>query len=755
MDIKIALTGTNSSLFLNYCGTEIKKVTINGADIPAEDVFTAHSIKIPQKNQVVGDNTVQIYFRNLYSTGGNGLRFFRDPEDGKAYVATNLAYTGASHVFPCFDQPGLKASLRLATITPDTWVVASNDSEAIIENKRQSVLPRLCELGIPTQLATALGDSCTLRVFNQTERLSTYTYVVAAGEYKVYESKYDVPGMAPLRLFVRQSLSRVAVKFAPFVIEAFLKGAKYFQQLFYSRFPYPKHDQVFFPAVSGLHSSAGAAVCDDKCLLRDDLSPSAILALAQLTLEMQARAWLGGNVSVRWWNSHWLHEGLCTFLCALCMSQAQGLEEFREVCWGKFCRKTGKALRLDRELDCEVLTDEEAEEMKGEEWQYRAGGVMRQLCSAMGEKAFKATLVEYARKYKGKAVEAADFLGCVKTIVGRQKPKDFKLDVWVTAWLKTAGTSTLSAGDILSAQESVVVTQTGPTRPHRFDVVFFDDKLAETVVADVLLSETNVAVPFPAAVMPKPTAVLVNAGGKDFTRVHIDPTSLSVFQKSLGEIKSPLTRCMVWLAVRTMAEDAVISAKFVVDMWIAHLAKESVNEVFELALKCMEAVVRECVPTDLERRYESERIFDLLRERAKNEKDPELKRTAIEHMAELAAGSQQVSVLRDFLPGLKDQWLRYVILRRQFADPAISAKEKTALLDSEHDPSFEHLKAKHRCEGALSDPEIRARLWKTFVDSGRKESEELVIRAMRGFGGEGFEKEFFASVRNVHDKSVG
>lgn len=42
------------------------------------------------------------------------------------------------YVFPCFDQPDLKASWTLTTIAPENWVVVSNEIEKCLSSETAS-----------------------------------------------------------------------------------------------------------------------------------------------------------------------------------------------------------------------------------------------------------------------------------------------------------------------------------------------------------------------------------------------------------------------------------------------------------------------------------------------------------------------------------------------------------------------------------------------------------------------------------------
>lgn len=67
-----------------------------------------------------------MHFQNEYRNDSIGLHHFIDPEDNEEYLYTQCEPSFAHKIFPVFDQPNLKASLRLITIAPTEWEIFGN-----------------------------------------------------------------------------------------------------------------------------------------------------------------------------------------------------------------------------------------------------------------------------------------------------------------------------------------------------------------------------------------------------------------------------------------------------------------------------------------------------------------------------------------------------------------------------------------------------------------------------------------------------
>jgi aminopeptidase N len=69
----------------------------------------------------VGVNEVELSFESPVSAAGSAVTRYQDREDGSEYVYTLFVPSDASTMFPCFDQPDLKARFQLRVTAPEQW----------------------------------------------------------------------------------------------------------------------------------------------------------------------------------------------------------------------------------------------------------------------------------------------------------------------------------------------------------------------------------------------------------------------------------------------------------------------------------------------------------------------------------------------------------------------------------------------------------------------------------------------------------
>ena len=142
-----------------------------------------------------------------YNKNRVGLHTFTDSSDGEQYLYSQFEAFHCFRVFPCFDQPDMKAKMSLIVLSPSDWKAVSNSIEKRFElrdedNNGRHVLERA---GIDWFLGFYDDESnVSISEFEQTPKISTYLYAICAGPYLVFE---DFDAMyVPQRIFVRQSM---------------------------------------------------------------------------------------------------------------------------------------------------------------------------------------------------------------------------------------------------------------------------------------------------------------------------------------------------------------------------------------------------------------------------------------------------------------------------------------------------------------------------------------------------------------------
>jgi aminopeptidase N len=149
-----------ASTFLDFVGDGIASATLNGEPLDIGGWSNTAGLAL---DGLAADNVVVVEAVGLYTNTGEGLHRFVDPVDGAVYLYSQFETADAKRLYPCFDQPDLKATFAVTVTAPADWQVVSN--------------------GATVEIADGLSGSKVHR-FATTPRMSTYVTALVAGPYR-------------------------------------------------------------------------------------------------------------------------------------------------------------------------------------------------------------------------------------------------------------------------------------------------------------------------------------------------------------------------------------------------------------------------------------------------------------------------------------------------------------------------------------------------------------------------------------------
>ena len=127
--VQFQRSGTGDAI-LDFRGRRLGAALANGTVLRPSAIRDGH-ILVPARLLHDGENTLRLEFvADIAPTGASIIRN-HDPTDGSDYLYTLLVPADASQLFPCFDQPDLKARVRLTLTAPAAWSVVSNGPDRL------------------------------------------------------------------------------------------------------------------------------------------------------------------------------------------------------------------------------------------------------------------------------------------------------------------------------------------------------------------------------------------------------------------------------------------------------------------------------------------------------------------------------------------------------------------------------------------------------------------------------------------------
>jgi aminopeptidase N len=535
--IDFSLARTGRPVTFDFSGGEVRGTEVNGLTVEAE--YNGFFLSLREELLEIGDNVVEIEFTHPYSTDGTGLYRMSDPLDGQDYVYTFLWPSYANRLFPCFDQPDLKASYRLAVVAPDDWVVVSTTREIDVER------------------ISVDGESTSVWRFPASPLLSTYLYSLHAGPYRVWEAH---AGEIPLRLLARESLADNVPSDLWFDFTR--RGFDFYERYFERPYPFGKYDQIVVPdATVGAMETAAAVTFTERFTYGDNPSGAQVESLAGVILHEMAHMWFGNLVTMEWWNGLWLSESFATYMTALAKEAATELDDP----WlGFYLGSKRSAYRADERVTTHPIEmpipDNASFYANWDSISYGKGAsVLKQLAFLVGEENFRAGVARYLKQHAFGNTTLVDFTTAIAEAAGQD------LDQWAEEWLYEAGANTLGVSvDCIDGRiERLAVNQTAPKehptlRRQRLEIALYDAlgdgaELHRSIVPLTISGERTEA----AAAVGRPCPELVHLNHQDqgYAKVVLDQETLRSLAQRLSRLEDPLTRSMFWGALWDLTRD--------------------------------------------------------------------------------------------------------------------------------------------------------------------------------------------------------
>ncbi len=547
-EIQFAYQKSKDPLRIDFIGS-IKNLQINNkkSDFQKNNFF----ILLPSKNLKEGKNTVHIEYENEYNHTGDGLHQFFDPEDQTEYLYSNFEPYDAHRMFPCFDQPDLKATYSLSVESPKEWKVISNSpQDKVLENKTKTT------------------------VFKKTKPFSTYLFFVAAGNYYEFQSKHKSIDM---KVFCRQSMKKYIRYKEIFLVTK--QGLDFYSKFFGYRYPFEKYDQIFVPEFnSGAMENPGAITFSESLVTRYKPTYTERTTLADVILHEMVHMWFGDLVTMKWWDDLWLNESFADFFSYFGLVEAT---EFKDA-WQNFYSRKFWAYYQDQLITTHpIATDASDTDIAFSNFDgisYAKGAAtLKQLMFYLGENTFKRGLQKYFKKYQWKNTELKDFLGCMTEAAG------IDLQEWTKLWIETTGVNSIEPLFEFGEDgklKSLSIKQNPSTgnnllRPHKTQIGLFSEKNGKCENEKTInIFYKNSLTRVDEAIGLKPELIFLNYNDHDYVKDILDENSISYSLKNLGKINDNLTRQMILGSLWQLVRDSKLDPEKYLNLILNHSPQE-------------------------------------------------------------------------------------------------------------------------------------------------------------------------------------
>lgn len=613
LSLTFTLQNSKTDLLLDFKekNDHLQSVAVNGREI--EPAIEQEHIVLPDRFLKKGVNQVDIQFI------AGELSLNRSEE----YLYTLLVPDRARTVFPCFDQPDLKARFTLELEIPGEWVASGNGS-----------LEKIQEIGERKKYQ-----------FKESAPISTYLFAFAAGRFQVQDAERDG---RPMTMFYRESDTAKVAASAKTIFDLHAHALNWLEEYTGISYPFEKFDFVLIPTFQygGMEHVGNIFYREGSLMLDEGATTNQLLARASLIAHETAHMWFGDLVTMQWFDDVWLKEVFANFMAAKIVNpsfpeinhELRFLLAHQPSAYGE--DRSGGAHPIQQPL--ENLQD--AGTLYGRIIYQKAPVVMRQLESLVGEATFRDGLREYLQTYAFGNASWDDLID----ILDRKSERDLKQ--WSQVWVKEAGMPVLRTDwekqDDKISKFSIVQEKTSPGGaywPQQTTVaLIYADSIVKTNVA-IQDADTEVTKLID---RPAPLAILPNGAAISYGYFRLDEQSLGYLLKTSGQLEDPVLRGAAALALYEEFLNGTASpANQYVESLLQRLEEENETLNRQRLLTQLTTVFWQFLSEE-ERRERASVLEQLLWRHLRQAEDPAAKRAYFNAYRSIALSAEAVERLR-------------------------------------------------------------------------------------------------------------
>ncbi|XP_023669932.2 aminopeptidase N-like [Paramormyrops kingsleyae] len=493
--------------------TSLKEDDSNFLEIELTDTLRANTTYylFTAFEGLLGYNQDGLYISRYNENTGNQSSF-------GFLAASHMEPTAARRVFPCFDEPAMKAVFNVTVIHRVGTVALSNAAQK--DQKQMSID----------------GEEWLVTEFHPTVKMSTYVLAFTVSEFTCKTTDY---GRYVLKTWARPDAIAIGhVDYAHSITGNILES---FEDLYDIKYPLNKLDQIAVQnyVASGMENW-GLIIYHETSLLYDkDFSLTSRKAfIAEIIAHEIAHQWFGNLVTMEWWNDVWLNEGFATYLSYIGVDKAEPTWNFSELF---FIREVLGLLKVEsidnyRQLIPEVeevITPSDIEDLFDFITYSKGAVVLRMLSSYVSETVFVSGVKSYLKAYQYNNAEYQDLWRHIQEAVKSNNDTTQVADM-MESWTKQPGfpliTINTSSGDI--SQEHFMFNESA-----RYNITWqVPIKLLKSGSQEITqdLLTVNGPVSKPIYQSNNNEWILANVNCTGYYRVNYDPENWERLLRQLG-----------------------------------------------------------------------------------------------------------------------------------------------------------------------------------------------------------------------------
>ena len=693
--LDLVLADGSEPLYLDFKEKtqNIKSVTANGKNIPI--VHQKGHIIIPAEGLVKGKNTIAISFI------AGDLSLNRNDD----FLYTLLVPDRASTLFPCLDQPDIKATYKLKLTVPKDWSVLAG---AYVEEKFEK-------------------DDFTSYTFGESDKMSTYLFSFVAGKFKSITEK---PGLEMTMLY-RENNAEKLKSSTDTIFKLHQQSLDFLEKYTHYKFPFQKLDFASIPVFQyGGMEHVGAIQYKESTLFLDNsATDSEKLDRAKLIAHETSHMWFGDLVTMKWFDDVWMKEVFANFMADKIMNPIfPKVNHNLQFLTAHYPNAYGEDRSLGTHPIKQNLANlKNAGSLYGAIIYNKAPIMMRQLEASMGKTAFQKGIEKYIKKY---ANDNADWNNLVE-ILDAETPLDMKK--WSEVWVNKSGRAIFTdkiAYDAQNRISSFEITQQAEDRsanvwPQIFDIGLIypnSVKVISATIKDKSLSLKE------AIGLEKPIAVIYNYNGFGYGVFPLDGNNLD----SVLSLQDEVARASTYINIYENTLTGNVAPAKAFDCFVKGIQQEQNELVLKIITNQTSAVFWKYLTQKQQNRAQKQ-LEEVVFDRLKTNLPSNIKKTLFNLFSSIAysdSGKVKLYAIwskETVISGLKlneddytNMAMNLAIFKHEKADEILN-KTKTSISNPDKQKRFEFL-----LPSLSKDEGVRDAFVQSLKDDANREKEAWV-----------------------------
>ena len=578
----------SADAIIDYRGRRLTRAVANGMAVGLAN-FNGRHLRIPASALVPGENSVDLEFVSEIATTGASIIHSHD-NDGSDYLYTLLVPADANQLFPCFDQPDLKARVTLALTTPAAWTALANGSLVRIDS--------------------TVGR--TAHHFTETKPLSTYLIAFAAGPWQHASSTV---GGRTINAYFRRSRTKEVD--ADTILALTHRALGWMEQYFSRPYPFEKFDVMLSPAFpfGGMEHPGLVMFNEDRFIFRERPTLPRRLGRFSTILHEVAHMWFGDLVTMRWFDDLWLKEGFATYMAAKALADLEPSSD----AWKTFYQSNRPAAYgVDQTAGTTPLWQEmanldQAKSAYGAIVYNKAPAVLKQLNYTVGEQAFRAGVRQFLADHAFANATWPQLLGAVEKAASRSMQpfgRNFMLRAGMPVVEQRLATRNGKITSLTLVQHPAQAMSGTAAWPMRTQLLLWYADQAPVTIPVVLNGHSTDVVR--ARGRATPQFVFANYQDYGYFLTILDSASVHALESGgMRFVSDSFLRSMLWGALWDLVRDAQMSPAEFAGLVLVELPNERDEQLVPALLSRLERALRAYLADDVREkvRADAERVL--------------------------------------------------------------------------------------------------------------------------------------------------